>query len=224
MTDNAELLAPDREALKARIVAALTYQSDNDLTDELSHIGEHRHDYAEFGEPVPGEIVHSFELEGLIDLDNLAHFILVGEAPPKAPTPEIITRVASGDWPAELSGLELQQVLVLIDKGMDKADCFDIAWAEARNAGEVDVTYTSFAHLVQVELGHFAEPELGVADPEIVADYAKVPPEDMPPIIITNGALKDGNHRIAAARIKARTKLQAYLVTDRWLAGQGGKC
>lgn len=128
--------------------------------------------------------------------------------------PPIIQQIAGGAWPETLRGLELDQVLALIDSGnMESVNWFDVTWEIAEENGEtLGPDHGYVAHLKEVEIADLEMPELGVADPAVVAEYAQLssPP---PPVVIWDKALRDGYHRIGAALLRKETCALAYVVT-----------
>jgi hypothetical protein len=132
--------------------------------------------------------------------------------------PDALLRAAAGDWPETLSGMEIFYMVVFIEALAIEEPAtviknFEIYleeeegnenWSHLKNDSLV-------AHLQTVELGSFEACEHGCADPEVAKHYATLNTQ-APPILIVNGSLQDGNHRVEAARQRGETHIRAYLV------------
>lgn len=119
-------------------------------------------------------------------------------------------------WPAELRGQELINTLVLIDRGSESEEDFQIDYETAVADGEVEAwfsqtTENTVGYLRLVEVEKLRMPEEGVADPELVAEYAESMAE-LWPLIVVGCELRDGYHRVDVARLRGETHLWAYVI------------
>jgi hypothetical protein len=56
--------------------------------------------------------------------------------------------------------------------------------------------------------------EVNVPNAKKEARYAKLPLETMPPLVIENGIVEDGHHRLRVAKAKGATAVWCYVVVD----------
>lgn len=127
--------------------------------------------------------------------------------------PDIVLKALSGEWPKTLQGPEIVDIIILIESGVCAEEF--VIWredeCENRTWGRyLDNHYT--ARLETLRIADVEEPEFGCAEQEH-AEYFATLTTKAPPIIVEGRRLKDGNHRLEAARLRGEEFIDAYVIS-----------